>query len=262
MTEKELRQKVVNTAVSHLGKKESDGSHRAIIDLYNTIKPLPAGYKVTYSDAWCAAFVSAVAHACGLTDIIPPECSCDRQIALFKAAGRWQEADAYKPQPGDVIYYDWQDSGAGDNAGSSDHVGLVVSVGTKNIKVIEGNISDSVGYRNIVINGKNIRGFGLPDYAGKVGGAAAAPAQSATAEAAPQGKTCTVTAMQLKKGSTGEGVQALQVLLKHRWSYDPNGIDGIFGAGTRAAVKKFQAAHGLDDDGIVGPDTWTALLRG
>ena len=34
------------------------------------------------------------------------------------------ENDAYVPSPGDYIFYDWQDSGVGDNKGSSDHVGV------------------------------------------------------------------------------------------------------------------------------------------
>ena len=67
MTEKELRQKVVDTAVSYLGCKEANGSHRKIIDLYNSHKPLARGYAVKYTDAWCSTFASAVAIACGLT---------------------------------------------------------------------------------------------------------------------------------------------------------------------------------------------------
>ena len=43
MTEQQLRQKVVNTARGWLGRRESDGSHRAIIDLYNAHKPLARG---------------------------------------------------------------------------------------------------------------------------------------------------------------------------------------------------------------------------
>ena len=35
MTENQLRQKIVDTAVAWLGCKESDGSHKKIIDVYN-----------------------------------------------------------------------------------------------------------------------------------------------------------------------------------------------------------------------------------
>ncbi len=89
MTENQLRQKVVKIAVSYLGCKEADGSHRKIIDLYNSHKPLARGYAVKYTDAWCSTFASAVAIAAGLTDIIPTECGCEKHIALFKKLGAW-----------------------------------------------------------------------------------------------------------------------------------------------------------------------------
>jgi hypothetical protein len=167
MTEKELRQKVADTAVSYLGCKESDGSHKKIIDIYNGHKPLARSYAVKYTDAWCATFVSAIAILCGLTDIMPTECGCDNMIALYQKLGRWKEDDSYTPATGDVIFYDWQDSGSGDNTGSSDHVGIVVSVSGSTIKVIEGNKSDAVQYRTIAVNGRYIRGYGLPNYASK-----------------------------------------------------------------------------------------------
>jgi Putative peptidoglycan binding domain/Transglycosylase SLT domain len=37
-------------------------------------------------------------------------------------------------------------------------------------------------------------------------------------------------------------------------------VDGLFGRDTESAVKRFQREHGLDDDAIVGPLTWAALL--
>lgn len=168
MTELELRTYLVNKAKSYLGAVEGSANHKAIIDGYNAHKPLARGYAVKYTDAWCATFVSFIAIKCGLTDIIPKECGCDKQIALFKKLGAWQENDAYVPSPGDVIYYDWDDSGSGDNTGGTEHVGIVVSVSGKTIKVIEGNISNSVGYRTLKVNGRYIRGYGVPKYSTKV----------------------------------------------------------------------------------------------
>jgi peptidoglycan hydrolase-like protein with peptidoglycan-binding domain len=38
-------------------------------------------------------------------------------------------------------------------------------------------------------------------------------------------------------------------------------VDGIFGPKTEAAVRAFQQNENLAVDGIVGTQTWTALLR-
>lgn len=169
MTEQELRNKVVQTARSYLGSKEANGSHKKIIDGYNAHKPLARGYLVKYTDAWCATFVSFVAIKCGITDIMPTECGCGAMIDLYKKKGRWQENDAYRPQPGDVIMYDWDDNGAGDCTGYPEHVGIVETVNGNTITVIEGNISDAVGERKLQVNGRFIRGYCLPDYTSKAG---------------------------------------------------------------------------------------------
>ena len=160
-----LRQQVVQTAETWLGCKEEDGSHQAIIDLYNSQEALARDYSVTYKDSWCATFGSAVAIQCGLTEIIPTECSCQQQIALFAAIGCWEESDWYLPHAGDYIFYDWEGPLLGSNTGWSDHVGIVAAVYGPIIKVIEGNKDDSVAYRYVFVNYSGIRGYGLPDYA-------------------------------------------------------------------------------------------------
>ena len=167
LTEKELRKKLADTAAEYFGAKEGGGKYAEIIRIYNAIRPLPQGYVLKDGDSWCAAFVSAMASKCGLLDIIPAECSCLRQVAGWQQKGRWIEDDAYVPSVGDYIYYDWQDDGKGDNRGVPDHVGIVTEVSGKRITVIEGNVSDSVNYRYIVADSKNIRGYGLPDFASK-----------------------------------------------------------------------------------------------
>ena len=159
------RTKLVDIACSWAGVREDDGSHRFIIDLYNTITPLPQNYTVTYDDAWCAAFVSAAALEAELTDIIPPECSCSRQIGLFRELGRWEEDDAYLPLPGDIIYYDWDFPRSLDCTGWPEHVGIVVGTYGPLIRVMEGNKDDDASYRILWRNDWCIRGYGLPDYA-------------------------------------------------------------------------------------------------
>ena len=68
-----------------------------------------------------------------------------------------------------------------------------------------------------------------------------------------------VTYPTLCKGSRGENVRTLQTLLNACGaSLD---VDGIFGSKTRRAVKQFQAANGLETDGIAGKNTWAALMK-
>ena len=134
------------------------------MDIYNGHTPLARGYKVKYTDSWCAAFVSAAAIACGCTELIPTECSCGRMIQLMQEKGIWEENDAYSPRPGDIIFYDWQDSGKGDNTGWPEHVGIVESTENGQITVIEGNLNNSVSRRKLAVNGRYIRGYGVPEY--------------------------------------------------------------------------------------------------
>ena len=159
------REAVVNLAKEWIGKNEGDGSHKSIIDIYNNHKPLARGYKVKYTDAWCATTVSALAIELKCTDIIPTECGCNPMIQLFKNLGEWVEDDSYTPNPGDIIFYDWDDNGIGDCTGGSEHVGIVEFVSGGYITVIEGNKNDAVGRRKLKVNGKFIRGYGTPKYA-------------------------------------------------------------------------------------------------
>ncbi len=61
-----------------------------------------------------------------------------------------------------------------------------------------------------------------------------------------------------KMGSTGDEVKSIQSVLKEKGYYSGN-VDGIFGTGTKNAVKQFQSDSGLSADGIVGEKTLKAL---
>ena len=155
---------LLRMAEPYLGTREGSEAHKEIIDGYNAHKPLAQGYEVQYDDDWCATFVSFAAIRSGLESYIPTECSCERQIGLWKEMGRWEETDTYLPNPGDIIYYDWDVRTLGDSTGWADHVGIVVGTHGPFIKVIEGNKDDAVGYRYIIRWDPRIRGYGLPEY--------------------------------------------------------------------------------------------------
>lgn len=240
-----LASKVVAQAVAWLGLNEADGSHKEIVNIYNSHKPLARGYRLKTPDAWCAATVSAVAIKLGYTDIIPTEVGCNQMIALFKQMGCWDENDGRVPKPGDIIFYDWQDSGTGDNTSPSDHVGIVEKVSGSTFTVIEGNLSDKVQRRVMIVNGKYIRGFGVPKYD-------AEPKKEEGFE---------VNMKTLKKGSKGVQVKTLQALLiGYGYGVGSSGVDGSFGPATDKAVRAYQKAKGLAVDGSCGPKTWAKLL--
>lgn len=158
------RASMIEQAQAWVGRNEADGSFKSIIDTYNSHTPLARGYELKYTDEWCAGFVSAVAIATGNTDNVPLEVSCPRMIQIAQNMGIWQENDGYVPSPADIILYDWDDNGNGDNTANPDHVGIVESVSDGVITVIEGNMSEKVGRRSLDVDGRYIRGFITPEY--------------------------------------------------------------------------------------------------
>jgi hypothetical protein len=161
--------------------------------------------------------------------------------------------------------------------GSSDHVGLVANVSGTVINIIEGNCSDMVMYTSRQIDGKYIRGYGVPDYAAaKIGNSESVegePSENSGAIIIPVEKPMqpetlyNVTLPLLMIGDKGGYVKAAQTLLIAH-GYDCGGRrflgrenpDGEFGRATERAAAKFQREHSLEVDGEIGGFTWAALL--
>ena len=192
------REQVINIA--------QNMTHEEALKIYNSQKKLPRGYKVTKKDPWCATWVSAVLIKAGVE--INYECSCNELIKLNKDI--WVEDDNFHPQIGDLVLYDWSDTGVGDNKGSADHVGIIHQVKNNSFSVIEGNKNNSVGYRIVQRNGKYIRGFVTPRYEEK----------------------------KYSIGDVNDDIKIIQAYLKGLGLYKDK-IDGSFGPNTLSAVKKW-----------------------
>ena len=149
-------------AARWLGTKEGSREHREILEIYNGIRPLPRGYAVKQTDAWCAAFASAAAVMAGAGERYPLECSCTRMIEGAKVMGIWVEDDGYMPVIGDWVLYNWQAKSTGDDTGVPDHVGIVVGLEMSEILVVEGNYDNGVKLRKFPVNWDKIRGFICP----------------------------------------------------------------------------------------------------
>lgn len=202
--------------------------------------------------AWCAVFVCwCFMQTYGLETARKMLCLPKKSYAAgvdylknyFKMAGRLYSA----PQPGDVVLFGVQ------------HTGIVTSVSGSNFTTVEGNTSGASG---VVANGGGVcrksytvngtMTFGRPDWV--LAGGAAEPVQTA----AP---ASSASLPNVSRGSKGSAVAAVQAILNYL-GYPCGTADGDFGTKTDSAVRRYQTACGLVSDGIVGVQTWTALLRG
>lgn len=172
MTEKEIRANFAKVAQSYIGTIKGSVKHKELVDIYNSYRPLPRGYKLSYNDHWCAGFVSSNAIQCKVDKVVPIECSCTKMVELYKNLGRWVEDDAYDPEIADILFYRWDDGAdykTTDQKKNPNHVGIIVEKSGEAFTVVEGNRVinglSQVAYRTMQVNGRYIRGYGIPDYA-------------------------------------------------------------------------------------------------
>lgn len=94
--------------------------------------------------------------------------------------------------------------------------------------------------------------------------AAATPAQPAQTTTQATASALTVTGLPLLRyGVKGECVRSAQLLLIGRgYSCGRCGADGEIGQDTYNAIIAFQRASGLQQDGIIGAQTWARLIGG
>lgn len=261
---------ILNIMRGWLGLSRQTGTHRVIIDTYNSYLPHPRSYAVTYFDDYCCASISAAfikANAVSLIGGI--ECSVERIIEdCFKPKGIWHENEnTYLPKSGDIICFDWQTTNPqADATGWADHIGIVESVQNGYVYTIEGNTSGGIVARKVYpLDYACIRGYARPDYLSNsttVITYEPVNPNTTTADNIDGDAVVQISDPELKIGSKGDAVKRMQeLLIANGYSCGSDGADGVFGNETHMALLNFQTAHNLTPDGVYGEKS-KAVLEG
>lgn len=149
-----LRYDVVNKASEYIGYKEGP-NNESIFGIWAGCPNQP----------WCAAFVSYITNAVGVSqDIVKKFINCNQGYNWFNSKGLTKN-NIYKPMPGDIMFMDWDPA----NGDGTEHVGFVEKVEGNTIVTIEGNRSNMVKRGYYQIGGSNIYGYALPQYESQEG---------------------------------------------------------------------------------------------
>ena len=103
---------------------------------------------------WCATYVSWVLDQAGYSE--PKFSACTSQgMPYFQTRGRWENGNFRDIAAGDIIFFDWN------NSGNADHVGIVIGTDGSRVYTIEGNSGDACHIRDYSLDSSVIRGYGL-----------------------------------------------------------------------------------------------------
>ena len=214
--------------------------------------------------AWCDVFTDwCFFKAYGAKEGQRIECQtgdcgagCTFSMRYYQAKGRFDK----NPKVGDQIFFRYSGSSG------ADHTGIVVEVTSSQIVTVEGNSGKQVKKNTYARSNGSIIGYGHPLY-DEADGTTAAPAPAPVTETKKTEateKAVSVSLKQLSQGSTGAQVKTIQRIIYVRGINSKIDIDGDFGPITKAGVialqKKLFPNTSSEWDGVVGKNTWTAIL--
>ena len=241
---------------------------------------------------WCAMFVSWCADQAGVIDKTGRFAYCPSWVNWAKENGLWLDREE-KPQPGDIVFFSNGSEACHVGIVESRN-------GSESVTTIEGNTSTSSNDNGGAVMRRTRRygsvgsswyilGFLRPDWDGDtVYEVEQSEDAEATAETASEGGSDWVARLQAECNAQGYSSQEVdgipgsntlngcpqlgrsskgnitrlvqERLIELGYSCGACGADGENGTDTQAAIMAFQRDKGLEVDGIVGRNTWRALL--
>lgn len=119
-------------------------------------EPYWSWYGYSSRVAWCACFVSWCADQCGYIEsgAMLKHSYCPTGVQWFKNQGQWLDR-GITPEPGYIIYFDW------DYDGISDHIGIVEYSNGGVVYTIEGNADDACQKLAYNVGSRKILGYGV-----------------------------------------------------------------------------------------------------
>ena len=244
---------LLNIARSQLGYEESklnfiidDEGNRQGYTRYG------AWYRASYSE-WCAMYVSFCLNYAEIPEtVVPREANCEKWIRALSSEGLYVSAAHYAPQPGDLIFFDWEQDG------NVDHVGLVEAAGEGTITTIEGNSRGGVRRNEYRADNDVIAGYGLLNAAYEAYLAAqpsASPEASVTPEPVDDILEPSVSPEESASPEEGQSLDALIDALQMPAGDADEETSAAYAAQYDAAVDAVFAAHdALElDDGAFEP---------
>ncbi|MCF0151139.1 MAG: hypothetical protein HUJ80_07000, partial [Firmicutes bacterium] len=147
---------LVNIAKSQVGYTESvdnvkyskDGSARGYTRYGEW-------YGHPYGDNWSSMFVSFCLYYADIpAEEAPANSGCETMREEWEAKGLLEDADLYRPQEGDLVFFDK------DGNGLADSVGIITRMKTNSFIAVEGNVEDSVQETVYTLGDESVMGFG------------------------------------------------------------------------------------------------------
>lgn len=224
------------------GERPAGSNYNEIVRRYNReVDAIGSG-------PWCDMTVTIAGIDSGNSEVVGKFAYTVWHAQWFQKRGQWHYGTK-GIRKGDVVFFDWTGTR---QIGRIDHVGVVEKVSGSIIYTIEGNIGDQCQRKGR--DGTYIVGYGRPAYKGGSGGTSSA---SKTTE--DMVKALPTLARGAK--ASNEHVQTARGLLLARSHPEIGKIEGPFDAKMERAVEEFQKWAKIEKDGVIGPVTWSHLLR-